>query len=85
MIGAAIGLVFGIGQFFLLLAGVKAATGQQPKILPLVLQFLLPIAGLLLCAFLKKEQLLVCAGCMAGVLILGALGNLAVQKIKKNK
>ena len=75
MLGIFIGVVFGAAQFVLLLTGVRSVSTEKIKLIPLVAQFFCPFAGLLLCAFLDREHLLVCAFIIIGILILGAVVN----------
>ena len=85
MLGIVIGVVFGAAQFYLLLIGVRSVGSDKLRILPLLGQFLCPFAGLLLCAFLDRAHLLVCAFIIIGILILGAVANflLYIRKSKK--
>lgn len=85
MIGAAIGIIFGLIQFSLLFFAVKSITQQQIKLLPLLGQFFCPLAALLLCALVCREQLLVCAICIISILLLGALVNIFIQLRKKER
>ena len=85
MLGILIGVVFGAVQFVLLLIGVRSVSTEKVRIVPLIIQFLCPFAGLLLCAFLDRAHLLVCAFIIIGILILGAAANflLYIRKSKK--
>ena len=85
MLGAAIGIAFGAAQFFLLLRGVRSIAAQDMKLLPLIIQFFCPFAGLLLCAFVARKDLLVCGICIIVILIAGAIINLLFQSGKKDK
>lgn len=85
MIGAVIGILSGLVQFSLLFYAVRAISRQQIRLLPLIGQFFCPLAGLLLCAFVRKEQLLVCAVCIISILLLGAVVNFLVQLRRKDK
>ena len=75
MLGIVIGAVFGAAQFYLLLIGVRSVGTDKLRILPLLVQFFCPFAGLLLCAFLDRAHLLVCALIIIGILIVGAVVN----------
>ena len=75
MLGILIGVVFGAAQFVLLLIGVRSVSTEKVRIVPLIIQFFCPFAGLLLCAFLDRAHLLVCAFIIIGILILGAVVN----------
>ena len=78
MLGILIGIVFGAAQFVLLLIGTRSITGQRLNIPALVGQFLCPLAGLVLCAFLDRAHLLVCALIIIGILIVGAVVNTVI-------
>ena len=84
MLGIVIGVVFGAAQFYLLLIGVRSVGSEKVRILPLLVQFFCPFFGLLLCAFLDRAHLLVCAFIIIGILILGAVANFLLY-IRKNK
>ncbi len=73
MIGILLGLLFGSGQLALLIVGVESLAAGRLKIWPFAVQFFCPLAGLLLCAWLRTEQLLPCAIAMSAVLIVGAV------------
>ena len=73
MIGILLGLLFGSVQLALLIVGVMSLAAGRLKIWPFVVQFFCPLAGLLLCVWLRKEQLLPCAIAMSAVLIVGAV------------
>ena len=85
MLGIVIGVVFGAAQFYLLLIGVRSVSTEKVRIVPLIIQFFCPFLGLLLCAFLDRAHLLVCAFIIIGILILGAVANflLYIRKSKK--
>ena len=85
MTGAAIGIVFGVIQFALLFYAVRCITNQNIKILPMLAQFFCPMAGLLLCALVKKEQLLTCAICIIAILLLGAVVNFLIYAANKGR
>lgn len=72
MAGFFLGLVFGGVQLFLLVLAVNAIAAGRMKIWPLAAQFLCPFAGLLLCAFTAREDLLICAVTISALLIGGA-------------
>ena len=78
MLGILIGIVFGAAQFVLLLIGTRSITGQRLNIPAMVGQFLCPLLGLLLCAFLDRAHLLVCALIIIGILIVGAVVNTVI-------
>ena len=84
MLGILIGVVFGAGQFILLLIGTRSITGPRLNIPAMVGQFLCPLLGLLLCAFLDRAHLLVCAFIIIGILIVGAVVN-SLLFIRKNR
>lgn len=73
MIGILLGLAFGAAQLYLLIVGVRSVADGHLKIWPFAVQFFCPLAGLLLCAWLRTSQLLPCAIAMSAVLILGAV------------
>ena len=52
-----LGVVFGGVQFWLLKIGVGSVVKGKIKVWPFVVQFLCPLAGLLLCAFVWRDQL----------------------------
>ena len=81
--GILLGIVFGAVQIYLLILGVRSISGDKLKIWPFVVQFFCPMTGLLLCAFLAREQLLLCACFIVGVLILGALAEF-IRNRRKN-
>lgn len=70
--GVIIGAVFGAVQLYLLILGVSSLGAPRLKLWPLLLQFLCPFAGLGLCAWLARAQLIPCAVAMSAVLIGGA-------------
>ena len=78
MLGIIIGVVFGAAQFYLLLIGVRSVGSEKVRILPLLVQFFCPFLGLLLCAFLDRAHLLVCAIIIIGILVVGAIVNTLV-------
>ena len=73
MVGILLGLVFGSVQLYLLIVGVQSVAAGRLRIWPFAVQFFCPLAGLLLCAWLRPKQLLPCAIAMSAVLILGAV------------
>lgn len=75
MLGILIGAVFGAAQFWLLCIGVRSVSTEKVRIVPLIVQFFCPFAGLLLCAFTDRAHLLVCALIIIAILILGAVAN----------
>ena len=85
IIAIVLGLVFGGLQFYLLLIGVRSVGAGELKVVPMVVQFLMPLAALLLCALLARQQLLLCALIIIGILIIGALAYLIRFLKKKNK
>lgn len=85
MIGAAIGIFFGLAQFALLFIAVRSIARQQFRLLPLIAQFFCPLVGLLLCVLVRREQLLTCAVCIISILLLGAVIELLVQRREKDK
>jgi len=85
MLGIAIGIVFGLAQFYLLLIGVRSVGSDHLRLVPLVGQFLCPFAGLLLCAFLDRGHLLVCAVIIIAILLIGAAVNFYLFSRGNNK
>lgn len=84
MLGFLLGVVFGGVQLVLLLLAVNTVSTGKLKIWPFVAQFLCPLAGLLACAFLAKEQLLICAVTISSLLIAGAVVKfISARKGKK--
>jgi len=75
MLGICIGFVAGAAQFFLLLIGVRSVSSQKISIPAMVGQFFCPIVGLLLCAFLDRSHLLICALIIIAILVIGAIVN----------
>ena len=73
MVGAALGLVFGGLQLYLLMLAVGSIGTNRLKIWPLAVQFFCPFAGLLLCAAVRRGQLVPCAVTMSVVLVAGAV------------
>ena len=73
MLGFLLGIVFGGIQLVLLLLAVNSVGTEKLKIWPLVAQFFCPFIGLLLCAFLAKNQLLLCGATISFLLIAGAV------------
>lgn len=76
MIGITLAAVFGGLQFYLLTVVTRSVARGKISVLAMVGQFFCPIAGLLLCAFLAKQQLLHCAIGITVILIGGALALL---------
>ncbi len=84
MLGFLLGVVFGGVQLFLLLLAVNSLGTNSLKIWALVGQFFCPFAGLLLCAFTAKEDLLICAVTISFLLIVGAVVKfISARKGKK--
>ena len=84
MLGFLLGVVFGGVQLALLLLAVNAVGKGKLKLWALVGQYLCPVAGLLLCACLAKEQLLICAMTISSLLIIGAVVKfISARKGKK--
>ena len=84
MLGFLLGVVFGGVQLCLLLLAVNSVGAGKLKIWPLAAQFFCPFAGLLLCAFVAREQLLICAVTISSLLIVGAVIKfISVRKGKK--
>ena len=73
MAGAVLGAAFGAGQLWLLLTGVRSLGSEKLKIWAFLCQFLCPLAGLLLCAWLVRPQLVPCAVAMGAVLLAGSV------------
>ena len=84
MLGIVIGVVFGAAQFYLLLIGVRSVGTGKVRILPLLVQFFCPFAGLLLCAFLDRGHLMACAIIIIAILLAGAVVNFLLFN-KRNK
>ncbi len=76
------GLLFGGAELWLLTIAVRSIAGEKIRVLPMLLQFLCPVAALLLCALLARTQLMICAVCII-VVLLG--GSAAVVLFKRNK
>lgn len=68
-----LGLTFGAGQIALLIFGVRRLGAGRLTVWPFIVQFLCPMAGLLLCAFLARERLALSAVAMVAVLLAGAV------------
>ena len=85
MLGIVIGVVFGAAQFYLLLIGVRSVGAEKVRIIPLLIQFFCPFAGLLLCAFLDRAHLLMCAVIIIAILLAGAIVNFVLFTKKNNK
>ena len=84
MLGFLLGVVFGGVQLALLLLAVKIISTGGLKVWPLAAQFLCPIAGLLVCAFVARDQLLICAVTISSLLIIAAAVKfISVRKGKK--
>ncbi len=84
MLGFLLGVVFGGVQLALLLLAVNAVGAGKLKIWPFAAQFLCPFAALLTCAFLAREQLLICAMTISSLLIIGAVVKfISARKGKK--
>ena len=85
MIGILLGLGFGAVQLWLLVLGALSLADGRLKIWPFAVQFFCPLAGLLLCAWLRRSQLLPCAIAMSAVLILGAAAAFVWIRSRKPK
>ena len=84
MLGFLLGVVFGGVQLVLLLLAVNTVSTGKLKIWPFAVQFLCPFAGHLTCAFLAKDQLLICAVTISSLLIAGAVVKfISARKGKK--
>ncbi len=79
MLGAVLGLISGIVQLWLLIKAVHSITGEKVKLLPMLLQFLCPAVGLLLCAVFARAQLMVCAVCIIAVLLTGSVAAVIIK------
>lgn len=85
MIGVLLGAGFGGLQLWLLNLGVGSLGAQKLKVWPLLVQFLCPFAGLGLCAWLRRGQLIPCAVVMSGVLIVGAILKFLLVRGRERK
>ena len=72
MIGLVIALFFGAAQFYLLQILARSLVRGKINPLPLLLLPACLLAGLLLCAFLARERLILCAAILVGAFVLGA-------------
>ena len=82
---ALLGLVFGAGQCWLLILGVRSLGSERLKIWAFVVQFFCPMVGLLLCAAVLPEGLAACGIAMAAALICGAVGELTAIRRRSKK
>jgi positive regulator of sigma E activity len=82
--GAALGIAFGALQLWLLIKGARSVGTEKLNIWALVLQFLCPLAGLLLCAWLLRSQLVACAVAMAAVLLAGS-ASWAIRRRREDR
>ena len=82
MAGILLGLGLGAVQLVLLLLGVGMLGSRKLKIWALAVQFLCPLAGLLLCALVWTAQLLPCAVAMSAVLVLGGVTGFLVFRAR---
>lgn len=73
MVGVLLAMVFGGLQLYLLTRVVRSVAGGKVNIAAMVGQFFCPLAGLLICAFVAKRQLLVCAVGICVILVGGAV------------
>lgn len=84
MLGFLLGVVFGGAQLLLLLLAVNSVGTEKMKLWALVGQFFCPFAGLLLCALVDSEHLLICAVTISSLLIAGAVVKfISARKGKK--
>ncbi|MGM9522307.1 MAG: hypothetical protein ACI3VB_07510 [Oscillospiraceae bacterium] len=80
ILSLAIGIFFGTAQIYLLVLGVRSMGGDKLCVWPLIVQFFCPLLGLLLCAWLAGGQLVLCACVIVGILILGAVVEVILNK-----
>ena len=78
-----LGLTFGAAESSLLIFGVRRLSGGRLTVWPFIVQFLCPLAGLLLCAFLARERLALSAVVMVAVLLAGAVWE--VLRLRRGK
>ena len=83
MWGVIIGAIFGGMQLYLLSLAVGSLGTSGIKIWPLVVQFFCPVAGLGICAFAARGQLIHCAVTMSVILIGGAVINFIIKRKRK--
>ncbi len=83
MWGIVIGAVSGSIQLYLLSLAVGSLGTSKIKTWPLVVQFFCPVAGLGICAFAVRSQLIHCAVAMIAVLIGGAVINFIMKRKRK--
>lgn len=82
-LAALLGTAFGGVQLFLLILAARSVAGKI-KIWAFVVQFFCPIAGLLLCALLARNRLILCASIICAVLIVGALVKFQAARVGKS-
>ena len=85
VIAAAIGVAFGACQIILLIMGVRSLGGERIRIWPFVVQFFCPMAGLLVCAWLARDRLAVCAAIIVAVLLCGAVTEMISIKKRNSR
>lgn len=78
-----LGLTFGAAESSLLIYGVRRLSGGRLTVWPFIVQFLCPLAGLLLCAFVARERLALCAVVMVAALLCGAVWE--VLRLQRGK
>lgn len=78
-----LGLTFGAAESSLLIYGVRRLGAGRLTVWPFIVQFLCPMAGLLLCAFLARERLALCAVIMVAALLSGAVWE--VLRLQRGK
>ena len=78
-----LGLTFGAAEIALLIYGVRRLGAGRLTVWPFIVQFLCPLAGLLLCAFLARERLALCAVIMVAALLSGAVWE--VLRLQRGK
>jgi len=84
LIAVLLGAVFGGVQMYLLLLATRSVAAGKIKVWAFAAQFFSPIAGLLLCAFLARGKLLVCACVICGILIVGAVAGFVRMRRSKS-
>ena len=72
MLGIVTAVFFGAAQFILLQILARSLVRGKINPLPLLLLPACLLAGLLLCAFLARERLILCAAILVGAFVLGA-------------
>lgn len=85
VLAALLGLAFGTVQIWLLILGVRSLSSGRLKVWAFVVQFICPLAGLLLCAWLLPDALVICGVAMVAALLCGAVGELVAIRRRGSK